>query len=180
MDKSGGVHGGKGPAEVETDESGLVGRERSLARQTFIERPTAQEVRPYPDATVMDVNPVHGEDVGVADEGETAGFIEEAACGRFLVASRCFFVPSPGAVVACVYVLAKLERHLALKPGVEGTVDLAKAPGADAFDDLEWTPQSRTGGSWAWWRHAGATGIAAAHRAENLRDRLDEPQCLDA
>ena len=131
VDETGGVHGRQGPAEVEADQGGFVGAERTLLGEGLLERLAAQKVGPEADAPCVPVGPVDDQDVGVPDARQAAGLLDEAPGLR--VSGAALEPP-------------ELERDLALQRGIDGAVNVAEAAAAERPEDLQGAPGRRRPG----------------------------------
>ena len=76
MDEAGGVDGGERPAQVLAEQRGFAAAERALPLEQLLERVAADELHPQPDAAVVGVDAVHGDDVAVADARQQAAFVQ--------------------------------------------------------------------------------------------------------
>jgi hypothetical protein len=126
MEEVGAVDGGEGSGDLEADEGGFVIAEGSLGDEEGGEGFAVDEVGPEADAPVVALAAVDGDDVGVLDAGEGAGFVEGGL-------ELGFGVDGAGE--------EELDGDLALEVGIPCAVDLAEAPGSDAGEQVEGAPR---------------------------------------
>ena len=130
MDEAGGVDRGQRPAQVLAEQRRLAAAERALPLQQLLEGVAADELHPQPDAAVVGVDAVHGDDVAVADAGQEAAFVQHLG-GEQLRGSPA----RP----------QELHGDVAAQRFVEGAVDLAVDAGADALLQQEAAPADAGG-----------------------------------
>jgi hypothetical protein len=126
VDQAGGVNGAERAAQFLADNGRFTGTHRALRREDCVQRAAADELHPQPDAAVMDVRPVHRDDMRVAHACEGPRFVEDP----------------PRRHRAAVRGLQELQRDLAIEPRIARPVHFAERAFADFFEQ-EQVPPSR-------------------------------------
>ena len=119
-----GVDGGKRLTQFLADERGFRDGEPLARLQRVLERASGNELHPESDTTLVDIGAMDRDDVGMADPGQRARFVEDTE-KRGLLAGHGF---------------EQLEGDLAIEPRIAGAIDLAVRTLTDLLDQQEVAP----------------------------------------
>ena len=133
MDEAGGMRRGERAAQLAADQGRFARAERALRFEQRFERPPAHELHRQADAAFVFLGAVDVDDVGVADAGHDAAFVQHPR-GNLI---ECAAGARP----------QQLQRDVAMQ-GIAGAIDLAERAFADLFDQRESAPRAErhTGG----------------------------------
>jgi hypothetical protein len=133
VDETGPMHGGERAAQVEADERRFPRADRPALHELLLEGAAGEKFHGDPDDAVVDIRPIDGDDVLMADPRHQPAFGDDAVPGN----------------VAAGAAGDQFEGDLAIEPDVACAVDDAEAPLADLLEQLEAAPRAwRRGDGW--------------------------------